>query len=821
MNICNYDVKFLQDFSVYFRNKNLIPVVGSGLTTGLKAKRGTVPDGITFMNYMKSELIQTGEFEDEQLSHLNFSDMCEQYEDDDLIPRENRIRYLTEHFSQVEFPRADARYSFFSIDWTYIYSLNIDDAIERNTKYSKIIKPGHEVYDNIFENYRCLIKLHGDIEEISTYPDANKVFTNKEYACSIQDNTYLLNKLQNDFTYQNIVFVGCSLDDEIDLLTVNKATANIRNTDSKHKVFYLTTKSPDRFKQSKLKNFNITDVICFADYDSIYTFLVDAWKKSNEIIEGTLDAYANIQIRHLSLNERTTNQDYFYLAKNLYDQETKTVTYPSYQIERAVTGKINSNLSKHKIHIVQGGHFCGGSYLLAELVNKIKDRERYLFSGDTRVSIQSINALINKKNIVALFDIGAINREGLEYILMNSSQIHEHKNNFVIIIRNNDSDTLGIVKWKLDEEIISVDNYQKYDLNNNINSNSEKKQLKEINRKLPNLGILPYMEKTSFLDHLMRSQNELGHSGKFDNIHIQGDMSLKTLSALIFLAIKEKIYSSEMVAFAFDKELQDICSNYHPFVAPTFVDIFEKTSADLSSYKYVLNSKYWLYQELGKFAEKKRTVVVESFEYIIRKLIKLNGYHSPKTRDFILFDKLNEIFFSQKRDNIFLIMDIYKNLEKIMATDYQYLHQYAKGCLTCVCKEKGKKNKLRQLIDANEKATIAIESIENDLKRKNHENEKLRISLSHIRFTKARIAAKMANIFRYKDQDMNNNATLAIRIAWFSPHNNKDMFKFNSNSEIGAFMVHFKNRMNDLENDDLHDLINQIISYNINTNRFE
>ena len=52
-----------------------------------------------------------------------------------------------------------------------------------------------------------------------TYEDAkSEVFTQKQYVDSLKSNESLLNKLHHDSRYQNLIFIGCSLDDEIDLL---------------------------------------------------------------------------------------------------------------------------------------------------------------------------------------------------------------------------------------------------------------------------------------------------------------------------------------------------------------------------------------------------------------------------------------------------------------------------------------------------------------------------------------------------------------------------------------------------------------------------
>lgn len=96
-------------------------------------------------------------------------------------------------------PQEDIRSLFFNIDWPYIYTLNIDDAIENSSSFKKIILPYLEFNDEIFSDEKCVIKLHGDIGNIVTYKDSGKIFTSKEYALSLDKNAPLLNKLRNDY----------------------------------------------------------------------------------------------------------------------------------------------------------------------------------------------------------------------------------------------------------------------------------------------------------------------------------------------------------------------------------------------------------------------------------------------------------------------------------------------------------------------------------------------------------------------------------------------------------------------------------------------
>ena len=53
-----------------------------------------------------------------------------------------------------------------------------------------------------------------------TLKDADEwfIFDSTQYIDSLQKNNWMLNRLKQDYVDKNILFVGCSLDDELDLM---------------------------------------------------------------------------------------------------------------------------------------------------------------------------------------------------------------------------------------------------------------------------------------------------------------------------------------------------------------------------------------------------------------------------------------------------------------------------------------------------------------------------------------------------------------------------------------------------------------------------
>ena len=87
----------------------------------------------------------------EELNKMSFSEISSIYEDDEIIEYKERRRYFEDNFYDAKYDKDDKRLNFFKIGWPYIYSLNIDDAIEKSTDYTTTVLPNREFNEDIFE----------------------------------------------------------------------------------------------------------------------------------------------------------------------------------------------------------------------------------------------------------------------------------------------------------------------------------------------------------------------------------------------------------------------------------------------------------------------------------------------------------------------------------------------------------------------------------------------------------------------------------------------------------------------------------------------
>ena len=150
------------------KRKSIVPVLGSGFTRGCPSQGGEVPSGDDYKNYMIDCILKERGLDESKRTDYEkkqFSKISTIYHK--LIPKEKQRKYLRKNFTRVELPE-DKR-KFLAINWPYVYTLNTDDAIEKNSRYSTVVSSNRKIWNDVFETEKCTIKLHGHIDDILTY----------------------------------------------------------------------------------------------------------------------------------------------------------------------------------------------------------------------------------------------------------------------------------------------------------------------------------------------------------------------------------------------------------------------------------------------------------------------------------------------------------------------------------------------------------------------------------------------------------------------------------------------------------------------------
>lgn len=778
-----YIDEVFDELVTHFKQSTLLPIIGAGVTSGETTSRGYVPSGSDYRSHMLNELRKANFTleELETLNELSFSNMCEIYEDDENISSEARRNYLRANFCNVKL--SESKIKLLNLNWPYIYTLNIDDAIEKNSEFNKVILPKRPVQEEIFNEEKCVIKLHGDIWEILTYSDSTKVFTSKEYSTSVYSNNILLKKLRHDYAYMNIIFIGCSLSDEFDLKSADIIINNKSDQKELSKIYYCTTTVPNSIVKSQLKTFGVTDIIIFKDFNEIYYKLTEAGNEAKKISKGELTKYQSIPVRKLSQKDKL-NSDMFYFGLSIFNSTERTLNCPYFYIERELKETFLKNLSNNCLHFIFGNRISGKTYFLVNLLNSIKDREIYYFNSAVQLNSKAFHELLYKKDIVVFFDTDVLSREQFEDLLTKSSIINNNNSNYVIAINNNDSDTKGIIKWKLNNGDITSKDIHNYTLNNKFSLT----ETKSINALLPYCKIPVFKNGHTVLDNLMQAENIMNKKHfRFASNKLVINKT-EELICYIALATKIKLYSTEIMKFNLVDVVTDIAKKYSPFIERIEASIFEKDGS-YSPIKYVLNAKYWLYRELGNYASNKNNFneIVKSYKYIVQKQIESTGKVTleirKNCRDYIMFDTINQIFMNNYNGQLLLSEKIYDGLHELLAQNYHYLHQYSKCCLRLSYSMKEKTKKLYYINKGLEMAKVAASMVEAEYEKS--QNENLLITLAHVEYSIATMAGELCCLNNFgNDADISYAVDYSTK-ALYSIYNKDDYLRDKKNNRRG------------------------------------
>ena len=242
------------------KRNRLVPFIGSGFSAGLPTRNGCVPSPEQLKRKLAELLRKFGEIsslEEAELLKLDFYSAadffmrkCADREADTDVHRNLKKefkRYVVSNFIGVNsLPTPKA--AFLSCEWPYLYTLNYDDAIELALNdYDKIVPYRSLDKDWLVEERHCLIKLHGDAREYQISDDFRYFIMGKsQYMSAIDrdENRHLMDWLRDDFASKDILFIGCGLNDELDILFAGRR-ANKISDPSRQTVYYaLYDKNP-------------------------------------------------------------------------------------------------------------------------------------------------------------------------------------------------------------------------------------------------------------------------------------------------------------------------------------------------------------------------------------------------------------------------------------------------------------------------------------------------------------------------------------------------------------------------------------------------
>lgn len=795
------------------RRKTIIPVIGSGFTRDCIACSGKVPSGEDYYNYMIAQIVDQNpdEMKVKELNNESFSSISSIYHK--MVQAEKQQSYLLNKFTNVKLE--NVKKNFLKIDWPYIYTLNIDDAIENNSEFKTVLYANRDIRNSIFEQEKCVIKLHGDIKDILKYEDSNcEIFDQKQYVVSIKKNVSLLKKLTHDYEYLNLLYIGCSLSDEIDLL-FSTSMANDNNNNR----YYCSTQIPTLLQKTKLEAFGITHCIVFESYDDIYEKMTDAFHQSLCITPDELEQFSTYEFKTLGTGFEL-NCPYLFQGKSILNN-SKIAIYPSFFVSRSVTDKIVENINSKGTQIVVGRGCSGKTYVSYDIIRRVRDREVYAFRSKDRINNETLTLLLNKENCLTIFDSKVLSIKQIEEIILTTSERVVKSNSIIIIENKSNRDLSGLLVLMKMNEHLEDDEIPQLEISNRFS----KPKTDEINNYLVTSSLGVFSENKSIADNIINASNLLIQKNKFSQISPLTD-NVRQVSSLIVLATLGKVYASDAINLDLVEEFEMQCKKAMPLIEKESTWVFEMSAANNSPLKYVVNAEYWLFNQLDILAKsrKGREKIIEAYRYIIGKLIEINGKpdlmkgekYAPY-KDYILFDNIFQIFRSQGTK---IIRDIYQSLNDILATDPNYLHQRAKCYIRSAYKSTEEKDKEKWLEMAYRDASISNSSFEK--RYESHENEKIMISAAHSLYTAALALCHIAKLRNYRDISINANAVKCLYKAISSPFNSIEFVNndatYNYNNVVGDLVSTFATDVKYLKDKDAEEKVAELLMMMISNN---
>nr|WP_180203845.1 AVAST type 5 anti-phage protein Avs5 [Pseudomonas sp. SbOxS1]NYU03607.1 hypothetical protein [Pseudomonas sp. SbOxS1] len=632
------------DLRRLYESSRLLPFFGSGFTKGLKSKSSRVPDARQLTEKI-TEIASSNCIDPSESQEIRkITDLKKAFNllfnSEYVTPAQART-YLSNVFSDVTVSDTN-KSKLLKLDWPHIFTFNIDDAIESTTSGYKKLLPNKEVAKEYIASNKCLFKVHGDVEDLCAYTDQRTIFTWSQYARSINENKSMLSFIQQHAESSTFLFVGCSLDTELDLLSLAQETPFSKSI--------LLKRGKVSFEEKlALKDYGIEQVIYFDDYDEISSWLVKILK----------DVDIAVPYRTLSIDDSPLSPKQAIeiisnggpLSKT--EANSRSALCPSTFPNRHTVNDIARNIRSHDILLIVGRRFSGKTTLIFQALSNILDYGSSYFSSSDNFSPEIIELLKNRRNHIFAFDSNYLNAQALDSLPLEKI---DPSNRIIICTGYGDAD---LIRMKLEYKKAK---YCEINTNNKLHGT----EVTKFNEALSELGLPKYKNNEALLNfsykYFREYESQLTTSSLFKKTF--NDSEIKVLILIVALGKADC------------HQVRVICNNFDikSFIAENdrLLEVISNEGPSASEV-IVCNSSSWLLREVQTYFNKPQ--VAKIIAEIISSLSN-DGYKGT-AENLISFDKLNEISGGGKSFHKF-IREIYSLVHSNFKDDTHYWIQRAK-----------------------------------------------------------------------------------------------------------------------------------------------
>lgn len=656
----------LERFRTMFKLRNLVLVCGAGFSRGAPAKNGKVPSGDDLQTLMLNVLEDCVGEDARMLAGLKFPEVAEHFLNPEFVSTDKVKKILADYFTAVSLP-ADKR-DFLKCPWPYIYTFNIDDAIENNSQFRAKILPNRPVSDEAKNVVPCVFKVHGDATDELLYDEPSKIiFSTGSYVRSLTTNKSMLNSIKTDLVESNMLFVGCSLDYEIDLLYA-LAEYQGEYLDSRLSI-YVTSKEPNRFQMAKLKQHGVNAILLVDDFDSFYQVVAQTGRAEQARNDSAVWSSLKTAVINTLDNNRDSNQKFLLQEAKSNNDHSVPFYYGIRDIERQIVRAT----TKTSIVLLRGRRFSGKTLLLRHVAKSATSKNVYFFSSKDTVSAEMVPAIAKVKNGLFLFDTNSLS-PGVAYDLGKAERTFVENGTSLIVAANRTEPEISgaLTRYVPDEADFDLDN------------RFSQTELTLVNKSLDRLGILRFEKGRSLLDNTFRLIREYRTTNS--SLLQPRPMSDEESELLLVIAIADKAYTSLATALNIRvNQLFDLCDRFAPIIEYT-----ETTGAELrdagSRYKVTANTKIGLsYQFAHMISEHGHSWLSARIESIVGKLLELPRFRSI-AKSMYMFDSINHVLTqgalgAPKTGFRPVVRKVYENLQPLLNDSSDYWLQRAKAAL--------------------------------------------------------------------------------------------------------------------------------------------
>ena len=685
-------------FKTLLQMEDLVPVIGSGFTKGIRTKYGTVPSA----DELKAEMVQIMQIidgsDEEEFVDITLTDVADTFWEE-LENSENHNykarfqEYIEQNFTQV-FDVEQSNRQLLNSNWKTIFTLNYDDTVESILDIDVVVP--YDKFDKR-SGKSSLIKLHGDAKRFSITGDTKYcVLGNQQYVDLIKEenNADIVNVLENTFFSRSIIFVGCSLNSELDLLySAGIQLEQKAKLNKEHHIIYLLYENEGRdVNVIPYKKFGITDIVIVnrENINEFYEFIYNTSKKLKLIQEeDSLQEYANIEFEFLD-GRNKKNTDYLFY-NDLIRIRNGIIKYPAFFVERKRIQEVHKNILSENgvLHIIYGTKFSGKTYALLQLLRSLINRKVYYFPSYITLGEDIIESLCERENSILLIDEGAISSEQYKNFIVSRLYKYEKKKISIVITVSK-----GDVDFYKHYRTHKNDNEEKikyYELDNKF----DRMEQGAFNSKIGDISLIPYGNNDTILDYLLKAEDNMlnkSRKGILPRVNFLNNESEIEVRTLIILATKGSITSETAIDLGIDSVLYDFAKDFSMTVQKDYLSNLEKKEDAYSGFKFILNSSYWAIKCLSNFAFNacNHNIVVKAYCNIVSAYNQLERYDmNNRIKMYYMLDRIQNLFSNQeKKGTIRLPYMIYEGLHSSLNWNHQFLHQEAKCELRMARREK-------------------------------------------------------------------------------------------------------------------------------------